>query len=262
MKKSIKTILIIIVSFGVYFILDDKYFKSLRDLIFDFTNQFGVSHILTYSISGIPLIMGTLIINKKSGFLKGLGLNGSIFRGFLFALICTLPMYIGFSFIFDFNTDISINAILISVVAASFFEEIFFRGFLFGLIYRKTNLGFIPSVFFGAMYFGILHLYQSTELLELLGIFSITFLGGILFAWVFTEWKFNIWVPIFIHALMNFSWELFSVSENALGGVYSNIFRFSTMGLIIGLTVLLKKKNGLKLSVNKSNLLKSNSLKK
>jgi membrane protease YdiL (CAAX protease family) len=165
-------------------------------------------------------------------------------------------MYIGFSFIFDFNTDISINTLLISVLSAGFFEELFFRGFLFGLIFRKTKLGFIPSVFFGAVYFGLLHLYQSTELAESIGIFLITFLGGIIFAWVYTEWKFNIWIPIFLHMLMNLSWELFSVSENALGSLYSNIFRFATIGLIIGLTVALKRQNGLKLEINKKNLLR------
>ncbi|PVW12416.1 CPBP family intramembrane glutamic endopeptidase [Marixanthomonas spongiae] len=256
MKKSTKTLLIVIISFGVYFILDDMYFKSLRELIFEFTNHVGVSHIITYLISGIPLILGTILISHKSGFFKSLGLNKSIFRAFLFSLICTLPMYIGFSFIFDINTDISINTLLISVLSAGFFEELFFRGFLFGLIFRKTKLGFIPSVFFGAVYFGLLHLYQSTELAESIGIFLITFLGGIIFAWVYTEWKFNIWIPIFLHMLMNLSWELFSVSENALGSLYSNIFRFVTIGLIIGLTVALKRQNELKLEINKRNLLR------
>lgn len=255
MKNSTKTLLIVLISFGVYFILDDLYFNSLRKWIFEFTNQLGVSHIITYSISATPLILGTLLISRRSGILKSLGLDKSIFKGFLFALICTLPMYIGFAFLFDFNTEISINSILISIISAGFFEELFFRGFLFGLVFRKTTLGFIPSVFFGAVYFGVLHLYQSTDLLEMIGVFSITFLGGILFAWVYTEWKFNIYIPIFLHVFMNLSWELFSVSETALGNVYSNIFRFVTIGLIIGLTVLYKRQNGLSLEINKRNLL-------
>ena len=163
-------------------------------------------------------------------------------------------MYIGFSIVFNFNSEISLNTFLISVVSAGFFEELFFRGFLFGLLFKKTKLGFILSVLFGSIYFGFLHLYQSTELAELLGIFLVTFLGSILFAWVYAEWNFNIWVPIFLHMLMNLSWELFSVSDNAFGGMYSNVFRLLTVAFIIVLTVYYKKKKGKKLEITKKTL--------
>lgn len=255
MRYSTKTLLILVLSFGIYYFLDDMYFKSLRQWIFELTGQLGISHIVTYTISGIPLFLGTYLISRKTDFFELLGLNKSIYKGFLFALICTLPMYIGFSFVFDYNPEVSLNTFLISVVSAGFFEELFFRGFLFGLIFRKTKLGFIPSVFFGALYFGILHLYQSTELAELLGVFLITFLGGILFAWVYAEWNFNIWVPVFLHMLMNLAWEIFSVSENALGGIYSNVFRFLTVALVILLTIMYKKRKGIKMTVNKKTLL-------
>ncbi|WP_297838311.1 CPBP family intramembrane glutamic endopeptidase [Ignavibacterium sp.] len=228
--------------------------------MFEQTNQLGISHILTYLITGIPFFIGTLLIGKRSDFFQNLGLDKSIFKGFLFALICTLPMYIGFSAIFEFNPSIKPDAILIGVVSAGFFEELYFRGFLFGLPFRHSKLGFILSVLFGALYFGFLHLYQSNDFIELTGIFLITFLGGILFAWVYAEWNFNIWIPIFLHMLMNLAWEIFSVSDNALGGIYSNVFRFLTVGLVIILTILYKKRNGLKLSVNKNTflLLKTN----
>ncbi|MEM9983392.1 MAG: CPBP family intramembrane glutamic endopeptidase, partial [Bacteroidota bacterium] len=225
-----------------------------RKWLFDLTNQLGISHIITYTISGIPLYIGTFLLGRKTAFFDNLGLNKSLVKGFLLALLCTLPMYIGFSFVFDFNPNVSLNTILISVVSAGFFEELFFRGFLFGLPFRKTKLGFITAVFFGALYFGLLHLYQSNELNELLGIFLITFLGGILFAWVYTEWEFNIWAPVFLHMLMNLSWELFAVSDNALGGTYSNVFRVMTIGLVIVLTVLYKKRNGLKRAIHRKNL--------
>lgn len=254
MKNSIKALLIVIVAFGTYFILDDLFFKSLRKWIFELTNQLGISHILTYLISGIPLFIGVLIIGRKTDFFQNLGLDTSITKGFLFALICTIPMYIGFSIIFDFNSELSLNTFLISIISAGFFEELFFRGFLFGLLFKKAKLGFILSVLFGSIYFGLLHLYQSTEFAELLGIFLVTFLGSILFSWVYAEWNFNIWVPIFLHILMNLSWELFSVSDNAFGGIYSNIFRLITVALIIALTLFYKKKKGEKLVVTKKTL--------
>ena len=255
MNKSLKALLIILLFFGLYFLVDDLFFRSIKKWLFELTSQLGISHIITYLITGVPLFLGTLLIGRSTDFFQNLGLDKSITTGFLFAVICTLPMFIGFSIVFDFNPEVSINAILIAVISAGFFEEVYFRGFLFGLPFRKTKLGFILSVFFGALYFGSLHLYQSTAFTELLGIFLITFLGGILFAWVYAEWNFNIWVAIFLHMLMNLSWELFSVSDNALGGIYANIFRFLTVALIIGLTVLYKKKKGIKFVVNKKTLL-------
>lgn len=255
MKNATKALLIVIISFGVYFVLDELFFRSVRKWIFELTNHLGISHIITYTLSGIPLFLGAYLIAGRSGFLESLGLNTSIFKGFLVALVCTLPMFVGFHFLFDFNDEVSLNTLLISVFSAGFFEELFFRGFLFGVIFRYTKLGFIPSVFFGALYFGLLHLYQSDEFAELLGIFLVTFLGGILFAWVYAEWKFNIWIPIFLHMLMNLPWELFSVSDNALGDLYANIFRLATIVLIILLTVVYKRKNRINLEINRKNLL-------
>ena len=129
-----------------------------------------------------------------------------------------------------------------------------FRGFLFGQLFKKTKLGFVPSVFFGALFFGLIHLYQSTELAELVGIFLITFLGGILFSWAYAEWNYNIWVPIFIHMLMNLSFELFSAGENALGGIYINIFRTMSIILIIAITVIYKKRKKIRLEINKNTI--------
>ena len=257
MKDPAKTLLVIVVSFGLYFLFDDWYFKEIRKELIEILEQRGISHILTYAITGIPLFAGTYLLGGKAAFLRNLGLDQSIAKGFLFAAICTLPMFLGFGLLFDFNTEITVDRILIGVVAAGFFEELYFRGFLFGLPFKKTKLGFIPVVFLGALYFGGLHLYQSSELSELVGIFAITFLGAILFAWVYAEWNFNIWVPLFLHMLMNLAWELFSVSENALGGNTANIFRFATVALVIVLTIRYKKRKGLKRLVTKRTLFPS-----
>ena len=255
MKKTLLILLFTLFSFAVYFFLDDIYFKSLRKWFFELTNHSGVSHILTYTISGIPLFIATYFIARKTSVFESLGLNKSIFKGFLFALVCTLPLFIGFSFLIDFNSELSLNTILISVVAAGSFEELFYRGFLFGILFKYTRLGFIPSVFLGALFFGLLHLYQSTVLAEMIGIFLITFIGGLLFAWVYAEWNYNIWTPIFLHMFMNLSWELFSVSDTALGGMYANMLRLICIVLVILFTILYKKKKGVKLEINKNTIL-------
>lgn len=254
MKNTLKILLITLISFAVYFVLDDMYFKVLRKWFYELSNQFGLSHILTYTISGIPLYLGTYLIARKKTLFDSFGLNKSIIKGFLLSLICTLPLFIGYSFVFDFNPKISTDTLLISIVAAGFFEELFFRGFLFGQLFKNSKLGFIPAVFFGAFIFGIIHLYQSTELAESAGIFLITFFGGILFAWVYVEWDYNLWMLIFLHMLMNLSFELFSAGENALGGIYLNIFRTISVTLIIVLTVIYKKRKKINLLINRNTI--------
>lgn len=240
--------------FGVYFVLDDIFFNDLRSLINNYIGQIGVSHNLTYLLSGIPLFIGVRLIHKRPYLFESLGFRGSVTKAFLFSLVCTLPMLIGYAIVFNFNEKIGVNSILISAIAAAFFEEVFFRGFLFGQLYRFTQLGFFPSVILGSLLFGLIHLYQSQDFITSIGIFMTTFLGAILFSWVYVEWFNNIWVPIFIHFFMNLNWMLFNTGDNALGGFYANLFRIISIVLIIFLTLLMKWKNKLPFEVTKSSI--------
>ena len=255
MSRTLKISLITVVAFGLHFVFDDIYFKAIRSALHQEINQFGISHMMAYLIVGIPIFAATLLISKKRGFFSNLGLNGSFPKALAFSVICTLPMFLGFAFFFDFNTDIKLNTILVSILAAAFFEELYFRGFLFGQLYKHTSLGFIASVLLGSLLFGFIHLYQSNDVAELVGIFLITFIGAILFAWVYVEWDYNLWVPILLHLFMNLAWELFNVSDNALGGVYSNVFRTVTIALIIAVTILYKRRKGIPLEINRHTFL-------
>lgn len=258
MNKTLRTVLITLFSFGLYFLVDGAYFYDFRNWLYGITGQLGISHIIVYSMVGIPVFLGTALLHPRK-FLDSLGLSKSILTAVSFSLLCTLPMFIGFALLFEINTEFSLDRILITVLAAAFFEELYFRGFLFGQIYRYTSWGFFPSVLVGALLFGLIHLYQGTGPYELIGIFLITFLGGILYAWSYVEWNYNLWVPIFLHLLMNLSWGMFSVADNALGGTYANIFRGITILLIIGLTIGYKLKKRESVIINKRTLLKKSS---
>lgn len=254
MRRELRIILITAVSFGLYFILDALYFNAIRKWLFENIKQFGISHILAYSIFGLLLILATALMHKVSGVIDSLGLNGSIIKGFLFSFICTMPMFIGYAAAFDFSQEITPDNILIKVIAAAFFEELYFRAFLFGQIYRYTRLGFFPSIVFGAFLFAFIHLYQSQDLSTLVGVFLTTFLGAVLFAWAYVEWQYNIWVPIFLHLLMNLFWLMFSVSDNAFGGIYANIFRTLSLILIIVLTIIYKRRKNIPFEINKKTI--------
>lgn len=254
MKTSVRILLITLFVFTIYYILDELFFRITRTRINDSVGAIGVSHILTYTISIIPLLIGAAIMHGWKNVFSSLGLNGPVLKGMTFALLCCLPMLIGYAIVFPFSTEITLNGLLITAVAAAFFEEVIFRGFLFGQVYRYTKFGFIPSIILGALLFGAVHLYQSNEIGTMIGVFLTTFSGAFLFGWVYIEWRYNLWVPIFLHFFMNLFWDLFSAGDNALGGLYANIFRISTIVLIIAGTILYKRRKKIPFELTKKTL--------
>jgi membrane protease YdiL (CAAX protease family) len=162
MNKTNKVVLITLISFGSYFLIDEMYFKEIRQWLYKLIYQWGISHILAYFIVGSPIFIGTLLLHNKETFIHSLGLEKSLFlKGMLFSLLCTLPMFIGYVLLFDVDAEFSLNTFLITIIAAAFFEELYFRGFLFGQIYRYTNWGFIPSVFIrlvATLFFAIIYI--------------------------------------------------------------------------------------------------------
>jgi len=238
--------LIFIFGFAIYFFIDAAIFSFLQKEITSLSQSKAVGHILAYAITLVPLIIAVMLLQKNnSKITEKMGLAGSQFIGLAFAFLSTLPMLVAYAVTFSLNEKLSVNTIIINTISSAFFEEIIYRAFLFGMLYRFTRLGFLPSVFLGSFLFGIAHLYQSTEINELIGIFLLTFLGSVLFAWIYAEWKFNLWTAIFLHCLMNLYWLIFNIDTNALGGTYANIFRFSTIFLAIFITLFYKKKKKL-----------------
>lgn len=247
--------LIFIFGFAIYFFIDATLFSFLQKEITFLSQSKAVGHILAYSITLIPLIITVMLLqNSYSNVSEKLGISRSLFTGIAFAFLSTLPMLIAYAATFSLNEKLSFNTIIINTISAAFFEEIIYRAYLFGMLYRFTRLGFLPSIFLGSLLFGMAHLYQSTEINELIGIFLLTFLGSALFAWIYAEWKFNLWTAVFLHCLMNLYWLIFDVDTNALGGTYANIFRFSTIFLSIFITVFYKKKKNLPFEITKKTL--------
>ena len=124
---------------------------------------------------------------------------------------------------------------------------------MFGILFRKVGWGFIPASIFGAVIFGLGHLYQGSTPAETLGIFFVTSMGALWFAWLFIEWNENLWIPIFLHILMNLSWTLFDVGGNALGDFYTNFFRIITIAVTVVATIAYNKRKD-RFRVNRKNL--------
>lgn len=185
-----------------------------------------------------------LVIKPKEIF-SFLGLDSNILKGFGVALICVIPIYIGFSIFGSFNPDVTLYALLKKCILAGIKEELVFRAFMFGLLFRYAKIGFFWALIIPSLYFGSLHLYQGHDLLSTLAAFGVTFLGAIYFSWLYVEWNFNLWLPIFLHILMNGAWVFFTMTgtEVAAGGLLSNIFRIVSIIVAVGITIWYKKKS-------------------
>lgn len=254
LKQEQKAI-IFTISFFVFFLISKQYFAQIKESIDGFSKNGLISYILTYFILGIPIYFGTYLINRKQNIFSNLGLNHNIPKSFAIALLFALPMFLGGLFCFEFKEEYSIQNLIAGSIVVGFVEELFYRGFFFGMLFKTTRLGFITSIILGAFIFAAGHLYQSQDTTELIGIFSITFMGAILFAWLYVEWNYNLWVPIFLHALMNLAWHLFEMDSTAMGGVLPNVFRGITIFLAIFLTIKYKKKHNQEFMVTKDRLL-------
>ncbi|MEA1972116.1 MAG: type II CAAX endopeptidase family protein [Candidatus Cloacimonadota bacterium] len=251
-RKTIIDSTIVILTFFIAFygkrILSNYFTISISSDYFKIAYSYLWWILPTVLITG--LLLGFNKICDNIGILKGFR------KGLIFSIITVLPMLIGSALIGHIAEDLKLLGLIHHTLIAGFMEEFLFRGFLFGILFRKLGWGFIPASILGALIFGLGHMYQGSTLLETTGVFFVTSIGAIWFAWLYIEWNNNLWVPIFLHILMNLSWVLFEVSDNALGGFSSNLFRIITITLTIIITIKYNKKNGLR--INRNNLIVNN----
>lgn len=213
-----------------------------------------LNKILRDLIVCIAVFIFTSLVIKPQKIIAFLGLNGNALNGLCIALLCVTPIYIGFTIFGSFNTDASFSRLLQKSILAGFKEELVFRAFMFGLLFRYAKTGFFWAVLFQAIYFGSLHLYQGYDWVSSLAAFGVTFIGAIYFSWMYVEWNFNIWVPIGLHVLMNGAWELFTMdgTEVAAGGLTSNILRLVSILLAVTITLWHKRQHDSKSLNNES----------
>lgn len=192
----------------------------------------------------VPMVLTIGLLFGFRNILKELGLHRGAAVALVFSTVTVSPMFIGSALMGSYARP-DLGELLQSTLVAGFMEELFFRGFLFGMLFRKCGWGFVPASVLGALLFGLGHIYQGNGPAEVAGIFLITAMGATWFAWLYVEWNDNLWVPVFLHVLMNLSWGLFQISDNAMGGIYANIFRAATIALTVIITVRHHRTNGL-----------------
>ncbi len=196
---------------------------------------------------GFPLATlsaALILIHRHLALADVWGLNGNFRTAFREAFLFCLPMMIGYGVMAGMHIDVSWKVVAWTIFLAPVFEELVYRGFLFGQLFRFAGWGFIPAGLINALVFGGLHLYQASDMASAIGIFSVTAMGGMWFAWLYIEWDRNLWVPIFMHLLMNAWWMLFAAGTNAGGGWEANLFRGMTIAISVIVTIRRNKTNG------------------
>jgi membrane protease YdiL (CAAX protease family) len=153
------------------------------------------------------------------------------------AALITLPMFIGYGWMSDFTVGIDPYNLIFGSISAPFFEEFFFRAFLFGLLYRLAGWSVLPATVLDAFVFGIIHVSQGDDLVSSLSVFGVTAAGAAGFSLLYKEWDWNLWFVVFLHAFMNFAWMLFAVADNAAGGLWANVFRLMSIAIAVVWTI-------------------------
>lgn len=191
-----------------------------------------------------PLLLAAVLFGARHA-LAALGLSGSLLVGFVVAFAGTLPMLLGYAATTPFaaQSDPLLRALRYALLPGTM-EEILYRGMLFGFLFRFGGWGFVPAALVNGVFFGIGHLWQGHAFADTAGVFAITSVGAAWFAWLYVEWKANLWVPIGFHVLMNLYWDLFDQGQSALGGGTANVFRTVTVALSVVLTLWAARRRG------------------
>ncbi len=152
-------------------------------------------------------------VSRFKDFLFGFFTSGIVGALGYYLLIRTFDYHIAFNSEYTFTRFINglwwtFRSVLI--------EELIFRGVLLMLVIKV--LGKHKACILSSLIFGIYHWFSYEvfgDLISMLHTFLITFIGGIMFAYAFTETK-SMYLPIALH----FGWNLVSVvilSEGQLG---------------------------------------------
>jgi membrane protease YdiL (CAAX protease family) len=181
----------------------------------------------------IVVPLAALVIQRRSlsKALGELGIATNPLRPLLFGFVATLPATIGFALTGHVNHDMAPRAFFLVCLYAPFAEELLFRAFAFGQLYRRAGWSFRGAMIIPAILFAAGHVHQSSDPAEIAGIVAITALGAFVFSYFFVRLGWTIWAPFALHALLNTLWFVFTPDKNALGGVSENIFRFGSIGL-------------------------------
>jgi len=138
----------------------------------------------------------------------------------------------------------SSDTVLRRVLAAGLSEEILFRGFL---VTQLLLAGLRPrtAILISALSFGLAHapnVWSSGGVSTIAAEIAITALGGAMFAIVMQLMSGSVIAAIALHAGMNLAWEIFSVSQDAIGNWSGLVARLAAIAAAIATALILRRR--------------------
>ncbi len=175
----------------------------------------------------------------RRGTLDWLGLARSPVAALRLVATALIPLYLVFAVTQPLARDIASAGVLYLAFIGPLAEEIVFRGVAFGLLRRMAGWPFWIAALLPAIVFGLGHAnpFVAAPTIDDIMTFTITASGAFIFSWLYERWHFNLWVPVFLHALMNFAWSLFRVGEGAFAGWLPTAMQVTSVTLAIFLTL-------------------------
>jgi uncharacterized protein len=205
---------------------------------------------------------------------EAFGLRGDALKGAAFGLAATIPMILAL-FVLPLKA-LQLDLALGSGIIGPFAEELLFRGFLFGLLWRVAGWSIPASILTSSLLFGLAHIQNADTTLffmlrgpgpdgyvtrggEVIQVISGTTMwwqyvsfhgqeiletalplaaGGAVLAWVAYKWD-SLWPAIALHACMNLWWDA-TRGEHvvpAVGPGLMSVAQLLSVALAIALTL-------------------------
>ena len=205
----------------------------------------------------VLVFVGLAVVHRLPPWRTGreLGFRRPVLVPFMFCVACSAPMTIAPLFLAPAR-DLVLVDILFAAGIWVIAEEVLFRGYCFRQLHRRAGWNLWLAAAATGVIFGLVHLgnaeIRSLPLGELLPSIGLIAVGGLVFAWLFAAWGDNIWVPTFIHGLMNLGWELYAIDEHPAAGWLVITLRIAVVALAISGTVVAARMGWLAPSVPKA----------
>jgi membrane protease YdiL (CAAX protease family) len=240
--------LIALCAVAVFLIVDTLGLGPFKALAGDWQGwpRLGALAVLGYGLYLVaPLALVAWLFGPRAAP-GALGLGAPVLKGLGVAFAGTAILPLGYGLLAPMAPlgDALARELVRSALLPGFAEEVLYRGLLFGLLFRFAGWGFVPAVLLNAVLFGGAHLYQGGDAGQAAMIFALTAFGAAIFAWLYVEWDFNLWVPIGAHVLMNAWWSLFEVDDTALGPAWAVGLRLASVAILVGLTLVHARRRG------------------
>ncbi len=225
-----------LVPFGEHIVSCDSALSALL-----FTKGSFAYSLTKHLFSCVIPVITILIVCKGKNVLECWGLRRDFLNGWAVGLLCCVPMLV--CNLIAGHIVFSFEKLFLGAVFPGLFEELIYRGFLFGILYRYCNWRFIWAALPAAVLFTLGHFYQAHDFVAGLQVFCVTALGSLFFSWLYMKWDNNLWVPISFHISMNAIWILIPIADatTSVGNVTANIGRLLTVVLAVALTLFRTK---------------------